>query len=118
MSLIYKKGNETATLKDMIKMFPDCWNYAIDYDAPFWVEKDNLFNIIDLIAEITDAFDDYIVSKQLDNALGNKRFDMNECEFENYIEQNPIWGYEDGSIDYDDIYAVLKCYNTKEVISW
>ena len=107
MSLIYKKGNEIATLKDMIKIFPECWNYAIKHDAPFWVEKGNLFNIIDLIAEITDAFDEYIINKQLDDALGNKRFDMNECEFENYIEQNPIWGYEDGSIDYDDIYAVL-----------
>lgn len=110
MSLIYKKGKKVASLRDMIRMFPECWNDAIKNDAPFWVEKDNLFNIIDLIAEITDAFDEYMISKQLDDALGDKRFDMNECEFEDYIEQNPIWAYERSSIDYDDVYAVLECY--------
>lgn len=114
MSLTYKKGKEIATLRDMIKMFPSCWNYAIEHDAPFWVEKDNLFNIVDLIAEITEGFDCYIVEKQLNDALGKDREPMNECEFEDYIEQNPVWGYEGGSIDYDDIYAVLECYNIEE----
>lgn len=112
MSLIYKKGKEEATLGDMIKMFPDQWNAAVEHDIPFWLN--NHITAVDLIVEITDLFDEGIISYQYEQMTSGKWLKMSEEEFEDFSEAHPAWHYEDGSIDENDIIAVLKT----GVISW
>lgn len=106
MSLIYKREEEEATLGQMIEKFPDQWNDAVELDTKFWLKR-GFVDARDLIIEVTDAFDDLIGEYQLDQILDPSQ-DISDEELDKLLEQNPVWHYDHGSIDENDVIAVLK----------
>ena len=106
MSLIYKKGEEEATLAQIIETFPDQWNDAVEIDTKFWMKR-GFVDVRDLITEVTDEFDDLIGEYQLDQILDPSQ-DISDEELDKLLEQNPVWHYDHGSIDENDVIAVLK----------
>jgi len=92
MSLMYKKGDAKISLIELIYIYPTEWNYAVQ-DIVKWLDSLNRldnFTIIDLIAEITEVFEEMIYSK-----------------FETYNDEN-VWHYDDTStIDETDVIRIM-----------
>lgn len=89
---MYKKGDAKISLIELIYIYPNEWNYAVK-DIVKWLDNLNGLDncsIIDLIAEITEVFEETIYSK-----------------YQEYNDEN-VWHYDDTStIDETDIIQIM-----------
>ena len=92
MSLMYKKGDAKISLIELIYIYPTEWNHSVKHIVKWLDSLNGLDNcsIIDLIAEITEVFEEAIYNK-----------------YQKYNDEN-VWHYDDTStIDETDVIRIM-----------